>query len=288
LLGKEKVKNLYSLQNYIDTNQRLYELEDIINTDHIYTYIIYEKRETDKDGNITNQEYKFAARPVYNSMESFAKHYSIYYQIVYKEYGVTGLQSLKKDEEGITYEHKNIGIILSGEIQMRGSNIIRYNFASGTYMKDRFQDLSRETIYQYSIMFDQIIKDIYKYKGKTLYDPNIKDTFINPENIQNIETEINEIWSKLDKNKLPLFLLFNSKESCIKSSKFDLLDMITSYNRIKLGVRSLLIRPNSKQLLEGESVGLTEQIIGNIDSNSVTQVERKEILDKLNKIFRFI
>lgn len=280
LMGKN-VKNLYSLKNYINSNQSLYSIEDIINTDTVYTYIIYEKRETNKEGKITKQEYKFAARPVYNIMESYAKHYSIYYQIVYNEYGVQGLKDMKRDEGGVLLEHENIGVILSGEIQMRGSNMIRYNFASGTYMKEKFQDLTEETIYKYSIMLDQIVKDIHNYKGKTLYDPNIKDTFITGKTPQNIEVEVREIWSKLDKSRLPLFILFDTNENCKKKTNVNKLKALTSFSKIKLGIRTLLIRPNSKQLLE--SVGLTQEIIANINSDTISQVERNEILDKVNR-----
>lgn len=280
LMGKN-VKNLYSLKNYINSNQGLYSIKDIINTDSVYTYIIYEKRETNKEGKITKQEYKFAARPVYNIMESYAKHYSIYYQIVYNEYGIQGLKNMRYNEGGLILEHENIGVILSGEIQMRGSNMIRYNFASGTYMREKFQDLTQETIIQYSIMFDQIVKERHNYKGKILYDPNIKDTFIKGETPQKIDREIMDIWSKLDKSRIPYFILFDTNENCKKSTNVDKMKALTSFGRIKTGFRVLLSKPNSKQLLE--SVGLTQEIIANINSDTISQVERREILDKISR-----
>lgn len=211
----EQDYNLYSYYNYIQTNQRLYTLNDIKNTNNIYTYILYQRKNT-KTNKTT---YHFVARPVYSILESFSKHYSILVQIVIKEFGIQYLyERLKKENNNIDIQHyiegfadrHNINIVLAGEIKMKGSNRVEYNFSSGTFMRERFFDLDDETIRHYAIMFEQIMEDI-GFNGGFVYNENIQDTFIHK---YDMKEEIDNIWSKMNKNELPNFLLFDTMKQC--------------------------------------------------------------------------
>lgn len=218
----KKLKNyeLFSLYNYIKSNQKIYNFNDIVNTSNNYTYILYQLY----DNETNKKTYHFAARPVYSQLESFSKHYSIFAQLIIKHYGIDKLKeyidlpkySWKKTitcmlDELEMLDKPVIEVVLSGEIKMKKSNRIMYNFSSGTFMKHRFYDLDDETIRHYAIMFEQIMREKIGFKGYFNYDESIDNTYFKE---NDFKKEIENIWGNIDIDELPEFLFFNSLNEC--------------------------------------------------------------------------
>jgi hypothetical protein len=198
-----------SLYHYLYSGQKLYTLEDIISgkVNRTYTYVLIER--------IINgiKSYELYARPIYTTLETFGKHNNIFKFILYKYYGIQGIELYNKYKDGYHNEenilNKNINILFSGELKYLGSNKIQYNFASGTYMKQRFKNVMNETIDKYSESFENILSTITK-GIEYIYNNDIKDELTN-KNL--ILEEITDIWMKIKDidNSLKIYFIDNQE-----------------------------------------------------------------------------
>lgn len=253
-INENPTNPLYSYYNYKYTGQHLYNLEDIRNTNDVYTFILYQY----KDPDTKEFRYDFAARPVYSKLESFSKHSSIFYQIIAKHYGImelqTHIQNIKDRKIRSSLHYLDIEVIFAGEIMMRGSGIVRYNFLSGTFMEERFieiametgisEDVAKLTLKDYSLplqhtplMFEGIMRTTTGFEGRFQYDDS-GQSFIQ---FRSIDEEISKLWGVHSSfTELPQFRLYMDRSVCKKNSRNTIsMDLATIFSRIGQGIRGV-------------------------------------------------
>lgn len=267
--------HIYSLYNFLQSNQHLYSFKDIQNTNNIYTYILFQYTNP-----ITKiQDYYFYARPVYTVLESFAKHETIYNIFIYKHYGIEALvEYLQKSKENYdllyNFDSDNLSVLFAGEIQMKGSNTIRYNFLSGTFMRSRFEDIDYATKQYYILSMESIFRHI-GFEGRLFYDETLK-TYIQS---NDFESEIQNIWSNLkDSNAKPKMYILPDFTLCKNLNK--LFDMKLTYtSRV-----NMLLRSFSKSSIPTLRDYSMKQIVEIVKEEMKTDTRYDEFIIRLEKL----
>ena len=194
------VNKYLNLYYFLASGQSLYSFNDIISskTNMSYTYILIEVL---LDG---LKRYIFVARPIYTKNEIFGKHKNLFLVILYKYFG---LEELKKYQASkYEYNNENFKVIYSGELLYDSSGNLEYNFASGTYMKEKFKHIEDDKISYYALDFENIIRSNFDIGSAQLkFNNNIKNTLLHEELLLE---ELTEVWYKIKEIDSSLSIYF--------------------------------------------------------------------------------
>ena len=251
-----KYTNLYY---YMLTNQKLYSITDVMkNEGGTFTYIIFQV--TIKG----EQRLILFARPVYSKLETYSKHDAIYTLALYELFGlqetIRYIESVKQKTLPV-YGYEGLGVVLAGEIKGRRGNMIDYNFSSGTFMRERFEDVDDETLRYYALQFDDIIK-MLGFNGRTVYNKEIVNSILTTDDYQR---EMENIWKKIPNIKIALF---KKKEDCILLQG-ERRNMLNYLSRVNATIRAL---------------GRSNIELKEIKVNNIEDLERNPLLKKYNII----